>query len=119
MKSLYEAIKASHMAYITIHNLPLEIQLPPYLDMLLHTEAENELEFQGRLDDEETQNWGHDMRIGWKLPPLRPWKSLLLLDGHSGLDPSMNLKGSHVNPDDRTLVEGLIRFLETASVTLS
>ena len=119
IKSLYEAIKTSHMAYITIHNLPLEIQLPPYLDILLHTEVENESDFVRRLDDEETQNWGPDMSIGWKLPPLQPWKSLLLLDGHSGLDPSMNLKGPHVNPDDRTLVEGLIRFLDTASVTLS
>lgn len=119
MKSLYEAIKASYMAYITIHNLPLEIQLPPYLDVLLHSEVENESDFIHHPDDDDSQAWGQDMSIGWKLPPLAPWKSLLLLDGHNGLDPSMNLRGSHVNPEDRTLVEGLIRFLETASVTLS
>ncbi|RDB26023.1 Nitrogen permease regulator 3 [Hypsizygus marmoreus] len=119
MKSLYEAIKASCMAYITIHNLPLEIQLPPYLDVLLHSEAENEADFVRHPDDDEAQTWGPEMSIGWKVPRLAPWKSLLLLDGHNGLDPSMNLRGSHVNPEDRTLVEGLIRFLETASVTLS
>ncbi|KAF8072057.1 nitrogen permease regulator of amino acid transport activity 3-domain-containing protein [Lyophyllum atratum] len=121
MKSIYEAIKASDMAYITIHNLPLEIQLPPYLDDLLHGDAENEVDLIRHSDNlnEDAQTWGQDMSFGWKLPPLVPWKSLLLLDGHNGLDPSMNLRGSQVNPEDRTLVEGLIRFLETASVTLS
>ncbi|KAG6841480.1 hypothetical protein C0991_010668 [Blastosporella zonata] len=118
MKALYEAIKSSNMAYITLHNLPLEVQLPPYLDSLLHSEGENELDFSRHWDDDE-QTWGPDMRLGWKLSSLQPWKSLLLLDGHNGLDPSMKLRGSSVNPEDRTLVEGLVRFLETASVTLS
>jgi hypothetical protein len=31
----------------------------------------------------------------------------------------MGLTGSRVTSDDRALAEGLIRFLETASVTLS
>ncbi|KAG5646132.1 hypothetical protein DXG03_004371 [Asterophora parasitica] len=119
MKSLYEAIKASDMAYITVHNLPLEIQLPPYLDELLHAELDNGVEATRHNDNDDAQTWGQDMSVGWKVPPLLPWKSLLLLDGHNGLDPSMNLRGSQVNPEDRTLVEGLIRFLETASVTLS
>ncbi|KAG6868671.1 hypothetical protein C0993_012174 [Termitomyces sp. T159_Od127] len=119
MKALYEAIKKSDMAYITIHNLPLEVQLPPYLDSLLHSEGENELDYARPLDEEDAQTWGQDMKLGWRLSSLQPWKSLLLLDGHSGLDPSMNPRGSQVNPEDRTLVEGLIRFLETASVTLS
>lgn len=119
MKALYEAIKKSEMAYITIHNLPLEVQLPPYLDSLLHSEGENELDYARPLDEEDAQTWGQDMKLGWRLSSLQPWKSLLHLDGRSGLDPSMNLRGSQVNPEDRTLVEGLIRFLETASVTLS
>ncbi|GLB40544.1 putative nitrogen Permease regulator of amino acid transport activity 3 [Lyophyllum shimeji] len=119
MKGLYEAVKASDMAYITIHNLPLEIQLPPYLDDLLHSDTENDVDPMHNIDSEDARTWGQDMSFGWKLQPLVPWKSLLLLDGHNGLDPSMNLRGSHVNPEDRTLVEGLIRFLETASVTLS
>jgi hypothetical protein len=119
MKSLYEAIKSSYMAYITIHNLPLEIQLPPYLDVLLHSEGDTETDFTNQPDEDEFQLWGPEMSFGWRLPALTPWKSLLLLDGRNGLDPHMNLKGAHVNPEDRTLVEGLIRFLETASVTLS
>ncbi|KAG6917515.1 hypothetical protein DXG01_002262 [Tephrocybe rancida] len=118
-KALYEAIKASEMAYITIHNLPLEVQLPPYLDSLLHSEGESDPDFSRCFNDDEEQTWNEDMKLGWKLSSLQPWKSLLLLDGRSGLDPSMKLRGSQVNPEDRTLVEGLVRFLETASVTLS
>jgi nitrogen permease regulator 3-like protein len=143
MKSLYEAIKSSYMAYITLHNLPLEIQLPPYLDSLLHiSELDSDLvtevseAVQGfelgapeEFDDDASFSrgwggWGNDMSVGWKLPPLVPWKSLLLLDdSHKGLDPSVDFRDinmrNQINPEDRTLVEGLIRFLDTASVTLS
>ncbi|KAH7928260.1 hypothetical protein BV22DRAFT_218824 [Leucogyrophana mollusca] len=119
MKTLYEAIKSSTMAYITIHDLPLELQLPPYLDHLLHSEDEYELNFIDRHEDEEEARvWGRDLSFGWRLPALAPWKSLLLLDGEA-LDPYLNLRGPHVRPEERTLAEGLIKFLETASVTLS
>jgi hypothetical protein len=117
MKSLYEAIKTSSMAYITIHHLPLELQLPPYLDVLLHSEEDNEGDFVNPEDDYWV--WGPEMSLGWRLPSLAPWKSLLLLDGSHELDPHMNLRGPHVSPEDRSLAEGLIKFLETASVTLS
>ncbi|KAH9961174.1 hypothetical protein BGW80DRAFT_1360514, partial [Lactifluus volemus] len=45
MKTLYESIKSHSLAHLTIHNLPMELQLPPYLDTLLHN-----------TDDEELQN---------------------------------------------------------------
>lgn len=120
MKTLFEAIKSSTMAYITLNDLPLELQLPPYLDHLLHSEEDFELDFVDHQDDEEEARvWGRDLSFGWRLPTLTPWKSLLLLDTGSGLDPYVNLQGSHVGPDERNQAEGLIRFLETASVTLS
>ncbi|KAF8876720.1 nitrogen permease regulator of amino acid transport activity 3-domain-containing protein [Infundibulicybe gibba] len=119
MKLLYEAIKSSSMAYITLNNIPMELQLPPFLDTLLRNEEENQGDFANHSDDEELQMWGEEMQVGWRLPMLAPWKSLLLLDNDNGLDPYMNLRGPHVNPDDRALAEGLIRFLETATVTLS
>lgn len=74
-----------------------------------------------QYDDGEANAWGKDMGFGWRLPALAPWKSLLLLDGQDGqgLDPQMGLRGPNVNTDDRALAEGLIKFLETASVTLS
>lgn len=119
MKTLFEAVKSSSMAYLTIHNLPLELQLPPYLDVLLHSTEDSKVDFLHHPDEDGSQAWGQEMNFGWRLPALAPWKSLLLLDENNGQDPYANLKGPHVSPEDRTMVEGLIRFLETASVTLS
>ncbi|KAF7965810.1 hypothetical protein HWV62_41741 [Athelia sp. TMB] len=124
MKTLYEAIKSSTMAHITIHNIPMELQLPPYLDHLLHTEDDYHLDFVDRQEDDdggETNAWDKDMGFGWRLPALAPWKSLLLLDNQNeqNLDPQMGLSGSQAGSGDRALAEGLIKFLETASVTLS
>ena|ERR1700691_3553630 len=122
IKALYEAIKTSTMAHITIHNLPLELQLPPHLDHLLHSEEDFDLDFVTHEDDDgEANPWGQEMAFGWRLPALAPWKSLLLLDGPDGqrFDPEVGLNGTRVGSDDRALAEGLIRFLETASVTLS
>jgi len=122
INGLYDAIKVSAMAHITIHNIPLELQLPPYLDRLLHSENDFDLDYVDQEDDNvEANAWGQEMAFGWRLPTLAPWKSLLLLDGPDGqvLDPRMGLSGTRVGSDDRALAEGLIRFLETASVTLS
>ncbi|KAG2118576.1 nitrogen permease regulator of amino acid transport activity 3-domain-containing protein [Suillus cothurnatus] len=120
MKNLYDAIKSSNMAHITLNDLPLELQLPPYLDHLLHSEEEFELEFMGRLENQtDSQLWGRELSFGWRLPALVPWKSLLLLDADQELDPYVNLRGSHVHAEERSLAEGLIKFLETVSVTLS
>ena len=121
INALYEAIKASTIAHITIHNLPLELQLPPHLDCLLHSEDDFDLDFVGDDDDDEANAWGQEMAFGWRLPALAPWKSLLLLDGpdRQGLDPHMTMNETRVGSDDRALAEGLIKFLETAAVTLS
>ncbi|KAI0266594.1 hypothetical protein BGY98DRAFT_1149250 [Russula aff. rugulosa BPL654] len=37
MKSLYEAIKSRSLAHLTIHNIPLKLQLSPHLDSVLHS----------------------------------------------------------------------------------
>lgn len=118
MKTLYLAIRSSAIAYTSINSLPLEVQLPPYLDMLLHDDDETEVDSFNDPEDDDMQGWGSEMSYGWKLPTLCPWKSLLLLD-NDGFDPYMNLRGPHISSEDRTVVEGLIRFLDTASVTLS
>lgn len=119
MKTMYEAIKTSSMAYVTINNLPLELQLPPYLDTLLHSQSDQETDFFDPSDDEDSSNWGLHMTLGWKLPSMAPWKTLLLLDIDNDMDPHMILRGPHENAEDRTFAEGLVRFLEIASVTLS
>ena len=119
MKSVYEAIKNSKMAYISINNLPLELQLPPFLDSLLHSQEDPEVDLIDPSDNDEALNWGEELSLGWKLPPMAPWKSLLLLDVDKEMDPHQILGGPHDNSEDKALAEGLVRFLETASVTLS
>ncbi|KAJ7494626.1 nitrogen permease regulator of amino acid transport activity 3-domain-containing protein [Mycena galericulata] len=120
MKTLYEALKSSSVAYIALHDLPLELQLPPYLDVLLHSEEENENESLNTPDDEDYDVWGQEMSFGYRLPCLTAWKSLILLDdGPEDIDPYANLRRSLIGTGDRSLVEGLIKFLEIASMTLS
>lgn len=119
MKSLYESIKSCSIANITIHDLPLELQLPPYLDLLLHNDDLDDEFVVHATDSEDT--WGKDMGFAWRLPALEPWKSLLLLDDDDerGENLYMNLMGQNVIPEDRLLGEQLIKFLELTSITLS
>ncbi|KIY73207.1 hypothetical protein CYLTODRAFT_342484 [Cylindrobasidium torrendii FP15055 ss-10] len=116
MKDLYEAIKSSSVAYITINNIPLELQLPPHLDRLLYTE-EDEITYQALDEDDAAyykQAWGDELtEPGWNLPSLDPWKSLLMLDD------SLNIETPFVDKEDMSTVEGLMRFMELADVTLS
>lgn len=121
MKTLYEAIKSCTIANITIHDLPLELQLPPYLDLLLHNEDLDDDFIVHGADGEDSTAWGKDMGFAWRLPALEPWKSLLLLDDEDdrGENLYMNLMGDHVIPEDRQLAEQLIKFLELTSITLS
>lgn len=127
MKTVYESIKARSIAYISLNAIPLELQLPPYLDDLLHSDGDNthDLDFIERPDDEAMQNWGPELRFGWKLPGLAPWKSLLLLEGENDLeDPFLSLRGggagtANLSGDEKTMAESLVRFLETANTTLS
>ena len=59
------------------------------------------------------------MSTGWKLPMVAPWKTLLLLDednnGHVFHPHEQQLD----TQEDKNLAEGLVRFLETVSVTMS
>ncbi|KAF8737621.1 hypothetical protein AX14_012614 [Amanita brunnescens Koide BX004] len=120
MKTIYEAIKSSSIAYITLHDIPLELQLPPHLDQLLHSQEEEDIDFiQSPDDDDETNNWGRDLGHGWQLPSLMPWKSLLLLRGQELLDSYVQFSGSQLVSQDRLVAESLIRFIKTVNVTLS
>ncbi|KAG7089698.1 hypothetical protein E1B28_011353 [Marasmius oreades] len=120
MKVLYEAIKSSSIGHISLNNVLVEIQLPPYLDTLLHNDEDLDhwATFNGS-DGEDFEAWGPEMKFGWRLPALVPWKSLLLLDTSDGFDPLSDLQSPYVSPDDRDFADGLIKFLETVNVTLS
>lgn len=125
IKMLYEAIKDQTIAHLTIGDFSLELQLPPYLDNLLRNEDPLDAESEGREgaqdnEDDAAAAWGPDMSFAWRLPALTPWKALLRLDdeGEQGYELYMKLRGPQLNQDDRDLAEQLIKFLETASLTL-
>ncbi|CDO74498.1 hypothetical protein BN946_scf184979.g53 [Trametes cinnabarina] len=121
MKTLYESIKANTIARVTINELPLELQLPPYLDSLLHVEEEIEPEYDYEDEDGEPNAWGQEMSFAWRLPALTPWKALLTLetDDKHGYQLDMQLRAAQLDPEERDLAEQLLRFLDLASVTLS
>ena len=130
MKNLYEAIKAGVIANITIHDLPLELQLPPYLDSLLHSTSYDDYDDDFAMEYQQheesflgTEGWGKELAFAWRLPTLAPWKSLLLLDdGEHGDGNALYadlIAGQNVIPEDRQLAEQLIKFLEIISITLS
>lgn len=125
IKTVFEAIKDDDIARFTIGEFPLELQLPPYLDSLLHNDEPFDIDLGDRLVDDEDDfggaaAWGPDMSFAWRLPALTPWKALLQLDdeGDRGYELYMKLRGPQLNAEDRDLAEQLMRFLDLASVTL-
>jgi hypothetical protein len=125
MKALYEAIKSRSIAHLTIHNIPLELQLPPYLDTLLHsTDDEEFAEYDEVGSRSGVSTWGRGFSVAWRLPALQPWKSLLLLGGpddpgRQWTDVYATIRGTNVREEDKLLAGQLIKFLETVDVTLS
>lgn len=122
MKTLYESIKERTIARITIHNLPLELQLPPFLDSMLHAQDELELDsVNPRSEDGLPNPWG-SMSVGWRLPALKPWKSLLRLDDEDEIGKNelyRRLRAPQLTVEDNELAEQFVKFLEIADVTLS
>lgn len=137
MKTIYTSIKQRTPARVTIHDFPLELQLPPYLSLLLHSsshttnsnanptsyDSDSDYESSDSSSDEfehgEVQAWSEDMQFAWRLPALTPWKSLLRLDDNEQMyELHMKLRGPQLAARDRELAEQLIRFLDQASITL-
>ena len=120
MKAVFEAIKSRAIAYVSLNAIPLELQLPPHLDDLLHPTDIQDVDTIANPEDEAMQAWGPELSFGWKLPGLAPWKSLLLLEGEGEMDdPLMSIRGGNANGEEGASAESLVRFLETASITVS
>jgi len=125
MKALYESIKSRSLAHLTIHNIPLELQLPPHLDALLHSTGDEDFAENDEGDSPGSlSTWGRGFAVAWCLPALEPWKSLLLLSGpddpgRQWMDVYAAIRGTNVREEDKLLAEQLIKFLETVDVTLS
>lgn len=115
MKTLYDAIKANTIARLVINEIGIEVQLPPQLDNLLHSEEDNPDYVEH--EDPESVSWGPELSFGWGLPSLAPWKSLLLFNVEDQYnDLKTNLSRPGLSQEDQMLAEGLIQFLETVSI---
>jgi nitrogen permease regulator 3 len=133
---IYASIRANSLARLTLHNISLDLQLPPFLDLLIRADPSDPSASslgrsgKGGYDDEDQSgdddyaDWGPELSFGWKLPALTPWKSLLLLDVDPGdenskADPLQNLNRPGLTKDEREFAEGVSRFLDTASIFVS
>lgn len=111
-----------------INDIPVSVQLPPEHQSLLKFDAdETSPEADRRPDDLELADEDHEdsegrvedeLRFGWRIPPLRPWKSVLILDGPSSPDP-LPTPGSKPEDKMNDPVGSLDKFLAIASPTLS
>ncbi|CCL98792.1 uncharacterized protein FIBRA_00797 [Fibroporia radiculosa] len=121
MKTLYDSIKASSIARITIHDLPLELHLPPSLESMLRAEEDDNADMADREDENDLTSVWDDTWGSRGFMAVAPWKSLLLLDDEDeqGYELYMRLRGPQLMPEDRELAEQLMKFLDLASISLS
>ena len=137
---IYISIHANSLTRLTLHNISLVLQLPPFLDLLLRADPSDPSgssslgrsgigsfgfgDEEDERGDDDHIDWGPELSFGWKLPPLTPWKSLLLLDIGPGAenniaDPLQNLNRPGLTKEEHIIAEGLSRFLDSASIFVS
>lgn len=139
IKSSYEAVVSSSIAQVMINTIAVNVQLPPGHSNLLkvdHPQPDDAYVTSGMPTEEDWWNINNggeeedeegaearledEVRFGWKIPPLKPWKSFLLLDevnnpsGESGMDVLVRDRSRGQNGKDP-----LSRLLKVASPTLS
>ncbi|KAG9001771.1 hypothetical protein FRB94_000647 [Tulasnella sp. JGI-2019a] len=96
IKTVFLSVSSNNMANVTINEIPVHIQLPPQHVAYLRGDLENEEEAQMinelQIDEAEQHahdaqgRWADEIQYGWRIPPLLPWKAILILtlDGHGG-----------------------------------
>lgn len=133
LRTAYEAVVSSSICQVMINTVPVNIQLPPgHLNLLkvdnvdssgalMSSEVLEELE-DTEDDDEEgaEEKLEDELRFGWKVPPLRPWKTVVLLDNAMRLS-DIVVAGRRVTSGNPMLnpVEALPRFMAAASPTMT
>jgi hypothetical protein len=121
IQTVFGAITTSSMAHITIGEIPLIVQLPLNHVSLLRNDEDidvDDLDFvpdvlNPDIDDDPSGAWEDELQFGWKMPPLKPWKTLLLADGAPG---PVSTKFEH---EDRDPEEMLRKFVAIINPTLS
>ncbi|KAF8577795.1 hypothetical protein K439DRAFT_1664082 [Ramaria rubella] len=140
IEHIYTSIRSNSLARLTLNNISLDLQLPPFLDYLLRANPSDpsgssslilsrdgygyEEEDTDERGDVDYASWGPELSFGWRLPALTPWKSLLLLDMDRAEDKGkadllQNLNRPGLTKDERDIAEGFSRFLDSASVFVS
>lgn len=79
----YNALKSSELTVVQLGDIHVRVQLPPFLDSLLHDPKD--LEYPSDDEDEDGVQWG-DESVGWRLPALTKWKSLLAFSDEIGAE---------------------------------
>ena len=64
IKMLHESIRSNAIATLSINSVGFELQLPPYLDCLLHPEEDTSDDFERESDN--SGSWGSDLSFGWR-----------------------------------------------------
>ncbi|KAF9520657.1 hypothetical protein BS47DRAFT_650292 [Hydnum rufescens UP504] len=131
IRAAYEAVVTSSIAQVMINTIPVNVQLPPGHLNLLKVDQQPEIA-EDILTRHDSWGWDHgdddddadarledELRFGWKMPPLRPWKSVLILDQANPADivhppRKPDTPGRSMDP-----TEALARFLSIASPTIS
>ncbi|KZW02919.1 hypothetical protein EXIGLDRAFT_377196 [Exidia glandulosa HHB12029] len=117
IKKTYEAIKSKDLVDVAIGEMHVQVQLPPYLDALLHDPEDVDYP----SDEEDESNWGVDS-LGWRLPPFTLWKSLLLMKDLSELEIIEDLGQSGLFEGDiksEVKSEEMLEFLDHARPDLT
>ncbi|KAG8927817.1 hypothetical protein FRC02_007736 [Tulasnella sp. 418] len=88
IRTVYEAITNDSIANVLINDIPVHIQLPPNHNAQLCDDFENDedQEYLTQLLLDETEQdehdaegrWYDEIQYGWRLPPLLPWKTIIL-----------------------------------------
>ncbi|KDQ18776.1 hypothetical protein BOTBODRAFT_170785 [Botryobasidium botryosum FD-172 SS1] len=121
IRDVYTAVTSGGIAHIAINEIMLTVQLPPNLDALLKPDPDVDPKWSEdpseKAADAETQ-WEEELRSGWGMAPLQPWKTLLLFDGQDPMDIPNSIAGK---PDsDESDPEDMLRkFIAMADPKLS
>ncbi|KAF8321714.1 hypothetical protein DL93DRAFT_2224050 [Clavulina sp. PMI_390] len=131
IRTAYTAVVSSSICQVMVNSVPVNIQLPPgHLDLLKvgNAQSRNPLAYSqgwaelGQDDYEEAgdEQLEDELRFGWKVPPLRPWKTVAVLD-HSIKPTDIAVAGRRamIGPSRMSPIDTLPRFLAAASPTMT
>lgn len=96
IRDVYDAVTTGGIAHVAINEIMLTVQLPPNLDALLKPDTDVDPKWSEdpseKNADVENQ-WEEELRAGWGMAPLKPWKTLLLFDGQDAMDIPNSISG--------------------------